>query len=261
MRRSESRLDEDSPVQAFLRDGAMAAGAAISRNPVIVGGTTAFLVALFYVSANALWNQPQPHASAFFITRDMTHYAAPMPEGEDIEGDEEAIGPGASATPPAPADPVVQQVQDILGDLNLYTGSVDGIAGPQTRKAIEDYQRLAGLDVSGEIDQHLMDELMARRAPPEVAPPPPLPAPRPAAAPAATPAATKVAGPAMPPDDVVKIQAGLKAFGHDGIEVDGKLGLKTKSAIREFQSLFGLPVTGEPDARLVAKMREIGLTN
>ena len=47
---------------------------------------------------------------------------------------------------------------------------------------------------------------------------------------------------------VQKIQAGLKAFGNDGMEIDGVIGAKTRAAIREFQSLFGLPVTGEPDA-------------
>ena len=36
---------------------------------------------------------------------------------------------------------------------------------------------------------------------------------------------------------------------------------RPRAAIREFQSLFGLPVTGEPDEKLYAKMREIGLTN
>ena len=45
------------------------------------------------------------------------------------------------------------------------------------------------------------------------------------------------------------------------MKVDGVIGARTRSAIREFQSLFGLPVTGEPDATLYAKMREIGLTN
>ena len=64
------------------------------------------------------------------------------------------------------------------------------------------------------------------------------------------------------PDPMVqKIQAGLKAFGNDGMEIDGVIGAKTRSAIREFQSLFGLPVTGEPDQKVYAKMREIGLTN
>jgi peptidoglycan hydrolase-like protein with peptidoglycan-binding domain len=60
---------------------------------------------------------------------------------------------------------------------------------------------------------------------------------------------------------IVRIQAGLKAFGNDGIELDGVVGARTRSAIREFQSLFGLPLTGEPDEALYAKMREIGLTN
>lgn len=255
MRRSESRLEEDSPVAAFLRDGMFAAGAAISRNPVLVGGATAFLVTLFYVSANALWYQPQPHASAFFITREMPDYTAPVPQSGPFQDEEEH-----SAAPRPAADPTVQQVQGMLNDLNLYTGSVDGIAGPQTKKAIADYQKLVGLDPSGEIDQSLLDELMARRAPQaggEDLPPPP--APRPSRGETAS-----VAGPAAAPeprDDILKIQAGLKAFGHDGIEIDGVLGLKTKTAIREFQSLFGLPVTGEPDDKLIAKMKQIGLTN
>ena len=60
---------------------------------------------------------------------------------------------------------------------------------------------------------------------------------------------------------IVKIQAGLKAFGNDGIQLDGVVGAQTSAAIREFQSLFGLPVTGAPDEAVYAKMREIGLTN
>ena len=60
---------------------------------------------------------------------------------------------------------------------------------------------------------------------------------------------------------IMRVQAGLKAFGNDGIEVDGVLGQDTQSAIREFQSLFGLPVSGRPDEAFLAKMREVGLTN
>jgi peptidoglycan hydrolase-like protein with peptidoglycan-binding domain len=37
------------------------------------------------------------------------------------------------------------------------------------------------------------------------------------------------------------------------------MGAQTQAAIREFQSLFGLPVTGQIDDRLVAKMEEVGL--
>ena len=58
---------------------------------------------------------------------------------------------------------------------------------------------------------------------------------------------------AKPDPMVQKIQAGLKAFGNDGMEIDGVIGSKTRSAIREFQSLFGLPVTGEPDAKALCQ--------
>ena len=45
------------------------------------------------------------------------------------------------------------------------------------------------------------------------------------------------------------------------VEIDGKVGTSTKNAVSEFQKLFRLPVTGEPDAKLLAKMQEIGLIN
>jgi peptidoglycan hydrolase-like protein with peptidoglycan-binding domain len=68
--------------------------------------------------------------------------------------------------------------------------------------------------------------------------------------------------PTQGPDPrIVKIQAGLKAFGNDDMQLDGVVGARTKAAIKEFQSLFGLPQTGEPDEIVYVKMREIGLTN
>ena len=60
---------------------------------------------------------------------------------------------------------------------------------------------------------------------------------------------------------IARIQAGLRAFGHDQIEIDGIAGSQTRDAIAEFQSLFRLAATGEPDAQTEAKMREIGLIN
>ena len=45
------------------------------------------------------------------------------------------------AVPKAKPDPVVEQVQAILQSMNLYAGDVDGIDGPNTRKAIEAYRK------------------------------------------------------------------------------------------------------------------------
>jgi peptidoglycan hydrolase-like protein with peptidoglycan-binding domain len=57
-----------------------------------------------------------------------------------------------------------------------------------------------------------------------------------------------VSGPEAPAADkkalIGKIQAGLRAFGNQGIEVDGLLGARTKAGIKEFQGLFRLAADG-----------------
>ncbi len=247
----------------LLRNGAVALGGAISRNPVLVGGTTAFLVALSFVSANALWYQPHFHSGAFFSTRNLDNsYVAPnlAPSLPGLEEEQEPettirIDREPGQVPPPKPDVVVEQVQGILRDLDFYSGTVDGIAGPNTRAAIATYRKKVGLPVSDAIDDELLTQLGARQMTAAIAATP-APAPR-----QADDHHPETAQPQANDALVLKIQAGLKAFGNDDMEVDGVMGAKTKNAIREFQSLFGLPVSGEPDEALYAKMREIGLTN
>lgn len=235
--------------------GAVAVGSLISGNPVLVGGSTAFLVTLFYVSANALWYQPFPHAGAFFATRSIESF--PRAGADEPETTINIVRPGSA---PIKSDPVVEQIQGILKNLDFYSGTVDGISGPNTRKAIQAYQQKVGLNASGEIDSVLLDQLGATPTASTILP---HPAPRPddlAAIPVS--ASAPADAPAQAPDArIIKIQAGLKAFGNDDMQLDGVVGARTKAAIREFQSLFGLPETGEPDEVVYVKMREIGLTN
>ncbi|RWF77171.1 MAG: peptidoglycan-binding protein [Mesorhizobium sp.] len=238
-----------------FQGSAVAVGSLISRNPVLVGGSTAFLVTLFYVSANALWYQPFPHAGAFFATRSIEGF--PRAGANEPETTINIVRPGSA---PIKSDPVVEQIQGILKDLDFYSGTVDGISGPNTRKAIQAYQQKVGLNASGEIDSVLLDQLGATPTASTVVP---HPAPRPddmAAIPVS--ASAPADAPAQAPDArIIKIQAGLKAFGNDDMQLDGVVGARTKAAIKEFQSLFGLPETGEPDEVVYVKMREIGLTN
>ena len=51
----------------------------------------------------------------------------------------------------------------------------------------------------------------------------------------------------------------MKAFGNESIDVDGRIGTKTRDAIREFQDLFKLTVSGEPNREVLEKLQEIGL--
>lgn len=247
-----------------------------AENRMVLGAVTAFAVAFSYVGANALWYQPHAHGGAFFQTRPpVAGGAAQTGQGEDVaeaetiirlepapqdsanslSGGETAGAVPGEARPTPPGDPVVEEVQRVLAGLNLYAGKVDGLTGPQTRTAIEAYRKMVGLDASGGIDEPLLQQLgMAPRAAVHPAPSPVR------MAQGMDPIETSSAGP-RGDATIMRIQAGLRAFGNDGIEIDGVVGSRTRAAIREFQALFGLPETGEPDAAVYAKMRDIGLTD
>ena len=255
MARSARQLDEPQSWDWSLRDGASAMLGLIARNPTLVGGTTAFLVALSFVSSNALWYQPHAHSGAFFATRDFLRPGAPALPDETtilIERPQEprhVVG-----------DPTVKEVQETLRELNFYGGEVDGLFGPNTRVAIEAYQSKMGLRVTGTVDESLLDQLGTGSVKPAVLP---SPAPRAEAAEPAV-ARTQDAAVARPvsvvrDERIAKVQAGLREFGNEAIEVDGVMGARTAAAIKEFQSLFGLEMTGEADRAVYAKMKEIGL--
>jgi len=231
--------------------GLRAVGRFVTRNPAAVGGSTAFLVALAYVSANALWYQPHAHVGAFFATRDPAIDLARSEPGEP----ETTIRLERPATPAVP-DESTRSAQGMLKELRLYDGVVDGIYGPNTRNAVAAYQDAIGVAGSGAVDDALLEQLGRSLETGGVVSAPPAPVQT-----AAADTIDEVLAAEGSDPTIADIQRGLKAFGNESIEVDGVIGQRTRSAIREFQSLFGLPETGEPDAVVYAKMKEIGLTN
>jgi len=298
MRRSARSPERASGLGEVFREGLLLSGAAVARSPVMVGGTTAFLVAMGFVTANALWYQPHFHSGAFFETRTSVRLIpeaelparAPAVRSEPAPAPRPVVHDAAAVVQPMPepavpqpqpvktGDPNVLAVQRLLAELNLYSGEVDGLTGPQTNKAVENYRRIVGLGPGG-IDQTLTDQLgLTRAGTPEttasIAAPTlpatintlptqgPAPAVPPAPAAGRQPAPVQHAAAAPVPDPkIVRVQAGLRAFGNDGIELDGVVGARTRNAIKEFQSLFGLTETGEADEATYNKMREIGLTD
>lgn len=275
-RTAKSRKRKKRP--GLLAAGLTAMGGAIADRPVAVGGVTAFAITFAFVAANAIWYQPHPHEGAFFQTRDVT-FPAPA---EPVEVTRLEIEPGPlpelppeaiKPTPPARveqeeanADPrfedarpdaraaVVAEVQRVLADLGLYKGAIDGLTGPQTDAAVAAYRRQAGLAEGGGIDSELLREIAARGA--DLADAPAVTTPQPATDQMQTSSASS-----WGEQRVMRIQAGLRAFGNQNIELDGHVGPRTEAAILEFQSLFGLPETGMPDETTYEKMREIGLTS
>lgn len=235
-----------------LRSGAAAVLGMVARNPALAGGATAFLVALSFVSANALWYQPYAHSGAFFATREFSRLDRYQPPVETVIRIERP-----DPVAPPPGDPDIRQVQTVLKDLNFYEGDIDGINGPNTRNAIETYRSTIGMTVTGTVDRELLDQLGASDTTTGSVP---APTPREKAL---DPEALNLpdVAPPVPEERIIKIQAGLRAFGNEGIQIDGLMGAQTSAAIHEFQVLFGLPDTGQPDAQVYAKMKEIGLTN
>jgi peptidoglycan hydrolase-like protein with peptidoglycan-binding domain len=226
---------------------ASALGGAITRNPLAAGGSAALLVATVYVAANALWYQPHAHRGAFFATRDFVRAAIGTPETREPETTFVIERPAQPAPAPV-SDPTIAKVQEILASLKFYDGKVDGLSGPATARAIARYRGTVGLSASGGVDGDLLVQLGLQPTTAGIAP-----------APAPRPKASADGGEVDRTALIRKVQAGLKEFGNSGIEIDGVAGPRTKTAVREFQSFFGLTATGEPDEALLAKMREIGV--
>lgn len=57
---------------------------------------------------------------------------------------------------------LVRQVQALLGERGFNAGPADGVIGARTRDAVREYQRAAGLPVTGTIDSGLLASLTAR---------------------------------------------------------------------------------------------------
>lgn len=226
------------------------------------------------------------------------HVAATLPNTTVDGGDLPALAPNG--------DKEVAILQYNLKQLGFYDGGVDGLTGPQTRKALEQWQSVQAklTPQTAPIKEQSAKELSiaeaiavavpesrpsirSQRAVPAVekmqgSNPAPImvrtqervaPAQAPTAVKnnaSAQPAATQVSlnqpvqarsstGQMVSAEELVRIQAGLKAFGNDMVVVDGMPGKSTEDAIREFQKLFRLNVSGKPDPELIGKMREIGL--
>jgi hypothetical protein len=65
----------------------------------------------------------------------------------------------ARAVKPAPSRDLVVAVQRLIRAEGYDPGTIDGLVGPRTRRAIQAYQRNGGLSPTGQIDQELLLKL------------------------------------------------------------------------------------------------------
>ena len=130
---------------------------------------TAFLISVFSLSGCQPKMEPEKNAveSAEFF-KDMNDAPAEVAQGESQQP-KQNIQP-RQAVPSAaeealgtvvPEKPTVQDIQVALKNAQLYQGKVDGILGPRTRKAIEDFQEHSGLKVDGKVGPQTWAKLKA----------------------------------------------------------------------------------------------------
>lgn len=181
--------------------------------------------------------------------------------------------------------------QKKLTALGLYNGPLDGLDGPKTRNAIaawkqggkkipsdkrasttngahETHDDIASLIASQSpkpsaepreaLDHTKVDSVTtqslstekATAAPETTAP----------AAPAAK-QSSSVNDKNFKPEtaEIMRVQAGLRSFGNNQVNVTGTEDDNTAEALRQFQKMFSLSVTGKINREVIDKMKEIGL--
>jgi peptidoglycan hydrolase-like protein with peptidoglycan-binding domain len=53
----------------------------------------------------------------------------------------------------------IKRAQEQLRDQGLYNGKIDGVMGPETKQALQQFQQKNGLPVTATLDQQTMDKL------------------------------------------------------------------------------------------------------
>lgn len=166
---------------------------------------------------------------------------------------------------------LVTRIQTELARQGLYDGPADGKIGPKTAAAILRFEKLSGRPETGNPDRALLVAL--RKAPQQVA------AVKPADRPFENvkankgdidPVAAAIRNAETDPqfipkadipasnEMVVNIQKGLSNLAYADVSIDGVAGEQTRSAIRHFEKHYRLPQTGEPNDKVLKKLKEIG---
>ncbi|WP_206454851.1 peptidoglycan-binding domain-containing protein [Aurantimonas marina] len=233
----------------------MATAASMWRRPALSVGLTAFGVLFAGMASNAIYGQAGPHPSPILATRG---------DGESAERPHLANTHGLMPVP------LVREVQAGLAAIGHYRAPVDGKPGPATEAAIRDFQRAHGLTKDGAATPLLLAQIRQASAD----------APNPSRRPdefasldermggssgmtdslAEIPEGLAESGlAALSEDELVRrIQAGLTAAQVAELSSDGIPGERTRAAIRTFEALEGLEVTGSPDPRILERLIEIG---
>ena len=142
------------------------------------------------------------------------------------------VGPAGSAE--ATGDPAVAALQVGLHAKRVYSHSIDGVAGPETDRAVRRLQRKVRVPVDGVLDRRTRSAL-GRLGRPALG--------------------TRALRLGVVGWDVSMLQFLLASHGFPLGVFDGRVGTHTEAAIRRFQSWARLPVDGVAGPATLAALR------
>ncbi len=222
------------------------AGHVALDNPVAAGGTVVMGLTACLIVANAVGLQPGRHPAPFFATRERFD-ASPLPEPGDRRGELQI----------QEISTLVLDLQISLRKIGLYEGPLDGLNGPATERAIRAFERRAGQLETGEASEALLALVLMHGDAPIAGQ---LPVPR--AKPGFSGTPVQEAGSETVADidadpRLMKIQRALSDLGYGPLKADGLMGANTTTAIKRFELDRGLPLTGEPGAKVIERLEMI----
>jgi peptidoglycan hydrolase-like protein with peptidoglycan-binding domain len=236
----------------------------ILENPAQSGGILLIAVVMTAIVSNAAFMQTKRHPDPLFATRQTAVQTVPlavepepatapvpvpMPKSRtDVrlpQTPQPQPLPVAVATKPVGQGNqgnLVASTQQALAAAKLYTGTVDGVMGPQTKAAISAFEKKIGLIPTGKPSERLLSQI--RKGLPR--------------ANVSDPVSTgSISDPEMSAR-IKRVQSALNEIGYGPVDVDGRGGGKTANAIRRFELDNGLPMTGAAGDAVIAKLVLIG---
>lgn len=159
--------------------------------------------------------------------------------GLQVTGDLDQVTASALQAEPPQASAALRNAQQRLSALGFYNGAADGVWGPDTRTAIERFQRSRGLPMTGDLNSATASALRSASQPAPVASRAPTP-----------PEAVQ----ATDPTAVRTMQNRLRQLGFFTDPADGVWGPSTQVALENFQRARGLDVSGQLTPPTLAAM-------
>ncbi|EJF84075.1 hypothetical protein MCU_00743 [Bartonella elizabethae Re6043vi] len=232
------------------------------KNTLFFVGLLLFSISFLFVSFNALFSQMTIHQNIFsqmkFSSSQNIGKSSNLSKKEAKSQEPSRVASGHSSSHPQTNSPFpppsasMLEKQKELAELGLYNGPLDGLDGSKTRRAIALWKQQTTQKMQNDVlSNPTADEIaiLIKQSEIEMA--------NDSTTRNITNSKEAILDPSV--EDILQVQKALRNFGHEEVLVTGTEDQKTIEALKQFEKMFDLPVTGKINRTILMKMREIGL--